>query len=182
MASKRSVMYLSLFIAIAFSWPLIAYDDQGAFYGEPESYKTLNIEPETFLNLINRARAQGHRCGGRYYPPVPPLRWNRDLLDAAQRHADDMASHGFMSHTGSDGSQPHERLDDTGYQAAMSAENVASGYKTPVAAINGWLASPSHCAALLNGGYVEMGVAYAENPRTRDRFYWTGVFASSGRW
>lgn len=186
MVGKRKVIGTGLIISLFFCLPLLAYDDwvysdrdgYDDYDHEPAPYKTLNIEPETFLNLINQVRAEGHRCGGRFYPPVPPLRWDRDLLEAAQRHADDMADHGFMSHIGSDGSQPHDRLDDTGYQAAMSAENIASGYNAPGAMIKGWLASPSHCATLLNPSYTEMGVAYAESSHSRDRYYWAGVFAS----
>lgn len=58
-------------------------------------------------------------------PSQPPLAWNPQLAQAAQGHSQDMASGGFQSHNGSNGSTPPQRIASTGYSNAVSSgENV----------------------------------------------------------
>ena len=58
-------------------------------------------------------------------PAQPPLAWNAPLAQAAQSHSQDMATNGFQSHTGSDGSTPPQRIAAAGYtNATISGENV----------------------------------------------------------
>jgi uncharacterized protein YkwD len=62
----------------------------------------------------------------------PPLAWNDQLASAAQSHSQDMANSGIQSHTGSDGSSPSQRIQQSGYtNASSNAENVYS-YATSV--------------------------------------------------
>ena len=56
------------------------------------------------------------------------------------------------------------------YQAA--AENIAQGYSTGQAVLNGWLGSTGHRENIENGNYTHHGVGYVE-----DGHYWTHVFA-----
>ncbi|MYX43603.1 CAP domain-containing protein, partial [Streptomyces sp. SID89] len=44
-----------------------------------------------------------------------PLTVNASLTKAAQAHSEDMAAHQNMSHTGSDGSAPGDRITGAGY-------------------------------------------------------------------
>jgi hypothetical protein len=44
--------------------------------------------------------------------------------------------------------------------------------------VNTWLASPGHCANLMNPRYSDMGVAYAVNPDSEKVIYWAQVFAA----
>ena len=44
-------------------------------------------------------------------------------------------------------------------RGAALGENIASGYRTVDAVMNGWIASPGHCANLMNAGFAEVGVA-----------------------
>jgi uncharacterized protein YkwD len=54
-----------------------------------------------------------------------PLAWNNALAQAAQSHSQDMATNGFQSHTGSDGSSPSDRVASAGYSGAIrTAENA----------------------------------------------------------
>jgi uncharacterized protein YkwD len=58
-------------------------------------------------------------------PAQPPLAWNPQLAQAAQGHSQDMATNGFQSHTGSDGSSPSQRMEAAGYTNDTSnGENV----------------------------------------------------------
>ncbi len=57
--------------------------------------------------------------------PQPPLAWNPQLAQSAQGHSQDMASGGFQSHNGSNGSTPPQRIASAGYTNAVSSgENV----------------------------------------------------------
>lgn len=130
------------------------------------------------LELTNQARAEGRTCGGRHFPPAPPLSLAPALSRAARAHSRDMAMHEFFSHTGSDGSSPGERVLRAGYRWSEVGENIASGVGTPREAVAGWLASPHHCANIMTAGFRQMGVAFAVNTASREVIYWTEDFAT----
>lgn len=56
---------------------------------------------------------------------LKPLTWEEELYGVALKHSKDMAQRGNIGHAGSDGSQPHQRLQRGGIYASKSAENVA---------------------------------------------------------
>ncbi len=56
---------------------------------------------------------------------IPPLIWDDELYPVARAHSQDMARMGKISHSGSDRSQPHERIRAAGIFASKTAENVA---------------------------------------------------------
>lgn len=123
------------------------------------------------LAEVNAARRSGVTCGARgAFPATHPLALDARLVVAAQAHADDMHAHGRMSHTGSDGSDPGERIARTGYAAAGWGENVAAGYPSVDAVMAGWLGSDGHCANLMSPGFTAFGGG--ESGR-----YWAQVFA-----
>jgi uncharacterized protein YkwD len=128
------------------------------------------------LALTNQARAHGQTCGAQSFPPAPPLSLAPALTRAALAHSQDMATHEFFSHTGSDGSTPGLRVTRAGYRWSMVGENVASGVRTPQEAVAGWLASPHHCANIMTAGFRQMGVAFAVNRRTGEVIYWAEEF------
>ncbi len=64
--------------------------------------------------------------------PQPPLAWNAQLAQAAQSHSQDMATNQFQSHTGSDGSSPSQRVQQTGYANAVSTGENAYAYASSV--------------------------------------------------
>ncbi|MQY38689.1 hypothetical protein SRB17_67020 [Streptomyces sp. RB17] len=103
-----------------------------------------------------------------------PLTVNAELTKAAQAHSADMAAHQNMSHTGSDGSSPGDRITRAGYSWSAYGENVAYGYATPEQVMNGWMNSPGHRANILNCSYKEIGVGLAQ-PGS----YWTQDFGTA---
>lgn len=129
------------------------------------------------LELVNAARAEPRRCGPQRLPAAPPLRLEESLNRAALAHARDMAARGAMGHAGSDGSTPAERAMRAGYAWTIVGENVAAGPPTPEEAVQGWLASPGHCANLMHADFTEMGLAYAVNPASPGGIYWAQVLA-----
>jgi len=134
---------------------------------------------KAILAAVNAARASPRVCGERAFPPAPPLEWNQALGEAALMHSSDMARHRFFNHKGNDGSVPGVRAQRAGYRWQRVGENIAFGRMTPEDAVAGWLASPGHCANIMNGGFSQMGAAYALNPASRTgAVYWTQVLAS----
>jgi uncharacterized protein YkwD len=131
------------------------------------------------LELTNRARAEGRRCGSESFPPAPPLAAAPAALErAAREHSDDMADHDYMDHKGLDGSSPAERITRTGYKWKTVGENLASGVMSPEEVVTGWLGSPHHCENLMNARFTQMAVAYSVNPSSRGGIYWTQLFGT----
>ncbi|MEU1409192.1 CAP domain-containing protein [Streptomyces sp. NPDC005728] len=102
------------------------------------------------------------------------LTLNATLTKAAQAHSQDMAAHQNMSHTGSDGSSPGDRITRAGYSWSAYGENVAYGYTTPEQVMAGWMSSPGHRANILNCSFKEIGVGLAQ-PNS----YWTQDFGTA---
>ncbi|MEV5396948.1 CAP domain-containing protein [Streptomyces cellulosae] len=115
------------------------------------------------VELVNQERAEAG-CA--------PVTANSTLTTAAQRHSEDMASTGTMSHTGSDGSDPGERITRAGYAWSTYGENVAYGYSTPEQVMQGWMTSPGHKANILNCSFKEIGVGLSGT-------YWTQDFGTA---
>jgi uncharacterized protein YkwD len=129
------------------------------------------------LDAVNAVRATGRTCGERSFGPAAPVVWNAGLAQAALAHSEDMASHHYFNHRGSDGSFVGERTRQAGYNWRRVGENIASGVRSPEDAMAGWLDSPGHCANLMDATFTEMGAAYAVNPISKTgTAYWTQVF------
>lgn len=138
----------------------------GAGGNTPEDVQTAN----EVLALVNEVRSDGTTCGGEAQPPVQRLSLDGRLLRAAKLHSLDMEAHGTLTHTGSDGSNPGQRIARVGYEAATWGENAAAGYGSPESVMGGWLNSPGHCRNIMGAGYTQMGTA-------RVGVYWTMVLA-----
>ncbi|WP_406011187.1 CAP domain-containing protein [Streptomyces sp. NBC_00637] len=103
-----------------------------------------------------------------------PVTLNAKLSQAAQAHSADMAGHNTMSHTGSDGSDPGQRITSAGYLWSTYGENVAYGYSTPEQVMAGWMASAGHKRNILDCGFKEIGVGLAQPGN-----YWTQDFGTA---
>jgi uncharacterized protein YkwD len=117
------------------------------------------------VELVNAERAEAG-CS--------PVKVNTTLTRAAQDHSEDMAASGTMSHTGSDGSSPGDRITRAGYSWSTYGENVAYGYSTPEQVMTGWMNSPGHKENILNCAFKEIGVGLAQ-PGS----YWTQDFGTA---
>jgi uncharacterized protein YkwD len=132
------------------------------------NYSTSSSYQNEIANLINNARAQA----GLY-----PLTVNPALAAAAQGHSIDMACHGLISHTGSDGSSVGQRIAAAGYSASLFSEIIyGSGY--PQTAFDWWMSDQIHRNEILNPNVTEMGVGYAYKQDTSSGGYYTVDFAS----
>jgi uncharacterized protein YkwD len=130
------------------------------------------------LELVNAARAVARDCGRERFEAAAPLTAVTTLDAAAALHARDLAEHRTLSHTGSDGSAPGDRITRAGYVWRGSAENIAAGQPNADAVVAGWLTSPGHCAALMAPRLTDTGIAFALAPNENPAIYWVQVFAA----
>ncbi|GFM86841.1 hypothetical protein PSCICO_22400 [Pseudomonas cichorii] len=135
-------------------------------------------EGQKLLELINTARTQPRQCGTQAFNATTPLAWNATLATAAEGHTRSMANNSFFDHKGRDGSTPGDRAELAGYIAQQIGENIAAGQDSVRKVVDGWLASPGHCANLMNPGFRELGAAYAIDPKSDAGIYWTAMFGS----
>lgn len=128
------------------------------------------------ITKINQRRAAGASCGGTWKKPVPALALNTKLRCAARRHSKDMGVNNFTSHTGSQGQTPWDRIKAAGYNYSTAAENIAWGYNTPSAVVDGWMKSAGHCLNIMNGAFTHVGVGYYYRSSSDWKHYWTQNF------
>ena len=131
----------------------------------PKATATASGATARILELVNAERKKAG-CS--------PVILNATLAKAAQAHSEDMAAHQNMSHTGSNGSSPGDRITRAGYGWSTYGENVAYGYATPERVMTGWMSSPGHKANILNCAFKEIGIGLAQ-PNN----YWTQDFGTA---
>ena len=135
-------------------------------------------EGQKLLERINAARAQARQCGGQSFAASAPLAWNATLAGTAESHSRAMANGNYFDHRDRDGRTPGDRAELAGYSGGLVGENIAAGQDGVDKVVDGWLASPGHCANLMNPGYRELGAAYATDPKSDAGIYWTAMFGS----
>lgn len=173
-ASSETVvrMHAALSAALAEITPVAAPSEQAQAVVAGSHCGLAGFQAE-LMQRINAWRASGATCGSYgSFAPTTALAWNDALQSAAARHAGDMASHNFFSHTGSDGSNAGTRISQAGYAWSRWGENIAAGYGTVQAVVDGWMASPGHCANLMKPTFKHVGVACVSSSAGSYRSYW----------
>ena len=85
-------------------------------------------------------------------------------------HSNDMQENGYLSHTGLNGSTFDERADLAGFSGAALGENIAVGYGSEEAVIEGWMTSAGHCSNIMNSSATMIGIA-----KSSEGSYWTMI-------
>jgi uncharacterized protein YkwD len=127
--------------------------------------------------LVNVARSKSRKCGATRFTAARSLESSRELDEAATRHARDMARKKYFDHRGRDGSQPKDRVLRAGYQPRLTGENIALGPESAEETVAGWLASPGHCANIMDSRFEHIGVGLAVG-RGRGQVYWVQIFGA----
>lgn len=154
----------------------VAALDPGRKGSSPESRRSTGrdfakarLEPSEAQRLINAYRKkQGLR----------PLRIDPLLTKAASIHSKDLSRWDRISHYGSDGSNPWDRVGRTGFKARLAAENVGTGQATLKEVFEGWKKSPGHNKNLLLRHATHMGIALVYDPKTEFKTFWTLVLGT----
>ena len=96
------------------------------------------------------------------------------LAQAAAGHSQDMAARNYFSHTSADGRTLVDRVNATGYAWSSLGENIAAGYPSVNAVVDGWMASDGHCANLMNPAFRDIGMACVPGTASSTyKTYWT---------
>ena len=93
------------------------------------------------------------------------------LSRVARYKSQDMKDNKYFSHTSPIYGSPFEMIKNFGISFRSAGENIAKGYSTPQAVVNGWMNSSGHRANILNSSYTRIGVGYVSDGR-----YWTQMF------
>lgn len=122
--------------------------------------------------VLDQTNAERTRRG------IAPLVLHPQLTEAGEAHFIDQFRQGCsnLSHSGTDGSSPFDRIKRTGFTYRTAGENIACGYQTPEAVMNGWMNSSGHRANILKSGYTHIGIVAA--PDAFGRMYWVQVFGT----
>jgi len=133
-------------------------------------YSHTSLDPQRARDLINAYRRE---------KGLKPLTLNPQLSEAAKAHSRDLAKWDRISHYGSDGSNPWDRVKRAGYPAKVAAENVGTGQIDFAEVLRGWKDSPGHNKNLLLADVEHMGIALVQDPRTEFKTFWTLVVGAS---
>ena len=98
---------------------------------------------------------------------LEPLRLERRLSAAAADRADDMFARGYFDHVGPDGRSPFLTVSENGYRFRTVGENLAVGYRSAEAVVDGWMRSPGHRANILSRDFRDVGLALHEGAPVR---------------
>lgn len=153
------------------------------------------LNEEAMLIAINNARSIQRDC----YPDddskgimgsSKPLIWNTQLYAAALEHSRDLALSDTFSHYGSGTefdltgngtpSSFDERIlaNEYGTNFYQLGENIAGGQRSIEEVMSAWLASPGHCANIMNDAFTEVGVALVIEEASTYGTYWSQEFGS----
>ena len=121
----------------------------------------LSFESEV-IRLVNEIRVENG---------LKPLTANWELSRIARYKSEDMYTNRYFSHTSPTYGTPFQMIKAFGLTYRSAGENIAYGYKTPAAVVEGWMNSSGHRANILNPSYTQIGVGYCANGN-----YWTQMF------
>ena len=94
-----------------------------------------------------------------------------ELSRVARYKSQDMRERGYFSHTSPTYGSPFDMMRSFGISYRTAGENIAKGYKSPEAVVDGWMSSSGHRANILNSSFTHIGVGYVT-----DGSYWTQMF------
>lgn len=114
------------------------------------------------VRLVNAERAKNG---------LSPLTHNWELSRVARYKSQDMKDNGYFSHQSPTYGSPFQMMKSFGISYKSAGENIAKGYTSPEAVVNGWMNSSGHRANILNASYTHIGVGYVASGH-----YWTQMF------
>ena len=145
--------------------PQIANPDliyPGQILNIPQISNTVLSYENEVIRLVNEIRAENG---------LRPLTANWELSRIARYKSEDMSNNRYFSHTSPTYGTPFQMIRAFGLSYRSAGENIAYGYGTPAAVVNGWMNSSGHRANILNASYTQIGVGYCASGN-----YWTQMF------
>lgn len=143
--------------------PALIYPGQVITIPEVDA-TALQYEQEV-IRLVNEIRAKNG---------LRPLAYDWQLARVARYKSADMRANRYFSHTSPVYGSPFQMIRNFGITYRSAGENIAKGYASPQAVVNGWMNSAGHRANILNASFTHIGVGYAGGGN-----YWTQMFIST---
>lgn len=116
------------------------------------------------IRLVNEIRKENG---------LKTLTYDWELSRVARYKSQDMKDNRYFSHNSPVYGTPFQMIRNFGISFRSAGENIAKGYATPQAVVNGWMNSSGHRANILNASYTHIGVGYVSGGN-----YWTQMFIS----
>ncbi|QNN44821.1 CAP domain-containing protein [Pedobacter roseus] len=150
----KTIIYFASTIMLMFAATISACKKENS----EASKKDLETE---LLTRLNQLREKGCTCGTDIMPPAQKVTWNTALEKTATLHAEDMLNRNYFSHITPEGIPAIQRSRQQGYAGTEVGEVIAKNYTSADEVIAGWLASESHCKAMMDTTYNEVGAGKA---------------------
>jgi uncharacterized protein YkwD len=145
--------------------------DNGPPPGQPSFY----IDLATTDAALDANAAQSMISGYRGNNGLGAVTLDPELMKLAADQARTMAAKDKLDH---DVGRPfQDRIQRSGFDAAVAVENIGAGYHTLAEAFSGWRDSPPHRANMLNGNVTKMGIAAAYAPQSKYKVFWSLILA-----
>lgn len=120
-----------------------------------------NFEQEV-IRLVNEIRRENG---------LRELTYDWELGRVARFKSQDMKDNKYFAHNSPVYGTPFQMIKNFGISYRSAGENIAKGYATPQAVVNGWMNSSGHRANILNANFTHIGVGYVSGGN-----YWTQMF------
>ena len=136
----------------------------GQIINIPTADSNVTSYEQEVIRLVNEIRVENG---------LNPLTYDWELSRVARYKSQDMKDNRYFSHTSPVYGTPFQMMKSFGITYRSAGENIARGYATPQAVVNGWMNSSGHRANILNKSFTRIGVGYVA-----DGHYWTQMFIS----
>ncbi len=117
------------------------------------------------LKLVNAERAKGG---------LSALTMSQNLVAPANKRAQEIVQK--FSHTRPNGTQWSTVLEEYNVSVTAAGENLAYGYNTPEAVVEGWMNSPGHRANIMNANFHKIGIGVYKD--SKGTVYCTQLFSN----
>lgn len=136
----------------------------GQIINIPTLDTSVSAYEQEVIRLVNEVRAKNG---------LKALTYDWELSRVARFKSQDMKDNKYFAHNSPVYGTPFQMIRNFGISYRSAGENIARGYRTPQAVVDGWMNSSGHRANILNSGYTHIGVGYVA-----DGHYWTQMFIS----
>jgi uncharacterized protein YkwD len=146
------------YVTMSISNPNVTWEEAAK---PPVQYSTHQTE---VLRLVNVERAKAG---------LAPLKLDEKTTKAATVRAKEIV--GAFAHSRPDGRECFTALEEAEVDYMTAGENIAAGYNSPKAVVDGWMNSDGHRANILNGKFTKLGVGY-HMTTTGYKHHWVQLF------
>lgn len=149
---------------------LIVYDQNQRQYIEKKASEPLAPVVDNRTKTAQLVNEERKKHGAK------ELAFDNELSTIAQKKAEDMANNNYFAHESPTYGSVDNMLDIFKYSWKGYGENIAKGYTSSEAVVDGWLSSQGHRANIVNNQFTNIGSGYATD--NNGTTYWVHLFSS----